>query len=251
MTENARVTPWSIVFGDAAMSSHFELIREQEDLHGTVTRESVMHLPAAGALLRELLGSDDDVTQHGELFAQMGALIFHAYRHWRCGRALHRFDPSAFAAALALSVENAIDVPTDAGYIQLPRNALWARVGAGDAPEPVDGFFWSVPARIGTASYLPRIDLLFALGVRRGRPGFSTFDVTVAPADLSQWAKTSARPDGEDFANVLPGGELQGYHALTTRAEAIKLAALCFAHMPSADGIEVAVDEHDVNGVDG
>ena len=253
MNETVRPTPWSIVFGGDAMSaSHFELIREQEDLHGAATRESIMHLPAAGVLLRELLGSDDEGMQHGELFAQMGALIFHAYRYWRSGRRLYRFGADALATVIALQVEGAIDVPAAAGYLQLPRNALWGRVGADDAPEPVDGFFWSVPARIGTASYLPRLDLLFALGVRRGRPGFSTFDVTVSPADLSQWAKASARPDGEDFANVLPGGELQGYHALTTRAEAIKLAALCFAHMQSAGEMAAVSEDGDaVHAIDG
>jgi hypothetical protein len=227
--ETARVTPWGIVFADAALRSHFDAIREQHDAQGTVTRETLLLLPAAGALLREMMAADDAAAQHRELFDQMSAVIFHSYRYWREARQLYRLSAAALPRALGHQPDGAIDVPAPAGYVQLPRNALWARVSEDDAPEPVDGFFWSASAHIGTESYLPRLDLLFALGVRAGRPGFSTVDITVAPADLSQWAKTSARPDGEDFSNVLPGGELQGYHALTTRAEAIKLAALCFA----------------------
>src|SRR5690606_32011032 len=92
-------------------------------------------------------------------------------------------------------------------------------------------FFWSSPGANAQAAG-DRLDLLFALGVRAGRPGLSLFDIALdTTAKLSEWATVDARPDGTDFENVLPGGELQGYHAITVGAEALKLATLCFARI--------------------
>ena len=71
---------------------------------------------------------------------------------------------------------------------------------------------------------------LFVLGLMPGRPGFSVMEVSSAHAESEpvSIAELTARSAGEDFANVLPGGDLQGHFALTNTAEALKLAARCF-----------------------
>jgi hypothetical protein len=49
-----------------------------------------------------------------------------------------------------------------------------------------------------------------------------------ASEETTSVANLKARSEGDDFANVLPGGELQGHFAVTNTAEAVKLAARCF-----------------------
>jgi hypothetical protein len=163
----------------------------------------------------------------------VSALLFSAFRHWRFGCHTYRITEPLLRSVIAPDSTPPAEPrpPSEAGYVQLPRNIIWARVSDDVAPEPVDGFFFSAPASAGSGS-AARIDLLFALGLRPGRPGLSLFDISLdAAAQLTEWATVDARPEGEDFANVLPGGELQGYHAITTGAEALKLAALCFARI--------------------
>lgn len=229
-SDTPRVSPYELIFGAAVFDqSRFEAVREQADAHHAASPEQLFMLPAAGELLRDLAppeGGRDTV-------AQVRALLFSAYQYWRHGRHTYRIteplleqitDPDADLPAPPMP-------SSEAGYVQLPRNAVWARVAEDAPPEPVDGFFWSAPHGddAGTAG---RLDMLFALGLRPGRPGLSLFDVSLdAAAQLIEWAKVDARPDGDDFANILPGGELQGYRAITTGAEALKLAARCFARI--------------------
>ncbi|HSJ23055.1 MAG TPA: hypothetical protein VK929_00120, partial [Longimicrobiales bacterium] len=199
-------------------------------------------LPAAGTLLKDLMPDDAEGGVHRDLVDQVTALLFQSFRFWLHGR--FTWELTGAAAATVLSAEgppgsDRVDPPEPAGYVQLPRNLLWARV-AEDAPaEPVDGFFFSAPTD-SEGGPPGRLDLLLALGVRPGRPGISTVDVSIEGDDMLQhWADVDARPGGTDFGNVLPGGELQGYHSLTTRAEVLKLAARCFRLMQTADGQEV------------
>lgn len=229
-SDTPRVSPYQLIFGPAVFDdSRFELVREQADAHHAVAPEQLFMLPAAGELLHELAppeGGKDTI-------AQVRALLFSAYRYWRHGRSIYRITGPLLdeATAPGAALPAPPQPPSEAGYVQLPRNIVWARVSEDAAPEPIDGFFWSAPAAddAGTAE---RLDLLFALGLRPGRPGLSLFDVSLdAAAQLAEWATVDARPDGDDFANVLPGGELQGYRAITTGAEALKLAALCFARI--------------------
>ena len=71
-----------------------------------------------------------------------------------------------------------------------------------------------------------------------GRPGFS-----VAPLSMEleqpagHWGDAQMRGDTTDFANVLPGGELQGLHALESTGEVWKLVSRVFwyhAQYPTA-----------------
>jgi hypothetical protein len=216
-----RVTPYDLVFGAAVFDeAQFAEVLEQAEAHGAATAAELFMLPAAGELLRSLVppgGGPDAV-------AQVRALLFSAFRYWQHGRHTWRIPDALLRTLLQRTAAAAPALPLPAGYVQLPRHVMWARIDEEGAPEPVDGFFWSVPS-IEAAGPL---ELLFALGIRPGRPGLSLFDVRIEQtAQLEQWAGVNARESGADFANVLPGGELQNYHALTTRAEALKLAALC------------------------
>lgn len=229
-SDTPRVSPYQLIFGPAVFDdSRFETVREQADAHPATAPAELFMLPAAGELLHEMTPPEGGK----ETVAQVRALLFSAYQYWRHGRRIYRITEPLLEEAI---VEDAAlpappRPPSEAGYVQLPRNAVWARVSEDAPPEPVDGFFWSAPA-VADDGPAERIDLLFALGLRPGRPGLSLFDVSLeAAAQLTEWATVSARPDGDDFANVLPGGELQGYRAITTGAEAVKLAARCFARI--------------------
>jgi hypothetical protein len=240
-----RVTPWDIIFGGPAFDlSAFELIREQVEARPARTTTELFMLPAAGTLLRDVLPEDEPGTAHREVVRQVTALLFHAFRYWLHGRRVWELTEATTRALLlpqASADGSPVAPPAPAGYVQLPRNLLWARVAEDAAPEPVDGFFWSAPADAEGAGP-PRLDLLLALGVRAGRPGVSVVEVSVEAADaLQQWADVEARPGGTDFDNMLPGGELQGYHALITRTEVLKLAARCFRRIASS-AVEVPAE---------
>lgn len=235
MTE--RPTPYDLIFAAPGFDeSRFERVREQDS--GAKTPTELFMLSAAGGLLRELL-PDEEATSHSAVVAQVSALMFHAYRFWLLDRRVCRLDEDALAPLLTGAAPPAdweFAVPAAAGYVQLPRHALWARVEEDAVPEPVDGFFWSAPAA-APGEPPSRLDLLLALGVRAGRPGVSLIDVAMeTTAGIEEWSRAQARPGGTDFENVLPGGELQDYHALTTHAEAVKLAVLCFWQLDTAHG---------------
>jgi hypothetical protein len=237
-----RPTPYELIFGAPAFDeTRFELVREQAAERRAVTPTELFMLPAAGMLQRELLPADADPATHRELVAQMSVLLFHAFRFWLHGRTTYELtEPVARALIVPgpLAAGWQFRAPSPAGYIQLPRNLFWARVADDAAPEPVDGFFWSAPSADEDGS-AGRLDLLLALGVRRGRPGLSLVAAAVEPAEtVQQWADVAARPGGTDFENVLPGGELQGYHSLTTMAEVLKLAARCFWRIDTGTVVE-------------
>jgi hypothetical protein len=235
MSESAdtpRVTPYRLIFGPEVFdATRFEAVRAEADQHGAIGADELFMLPAAGELLTEMVPA----TGGKDVVAQVKALLFHAYVHWRHGRHVYRLPVSMLRDLIAGESVPPVTSPpaAESGYMQLPRNIVWASVADEVPPEPVDGFFWNAPSTRpdDDGGGAPgRLDLLFTLGVRAGRPGLSLFDVSLESyAQLADWATVNARPDGEDFANVLPGGELQGYHALTTSAEAVKLAALCLA----------------------
>jgi hypothetical protein len=204
-----RTTPWDLIFGAPAFdASRFEQVKAEDEGRAMAPPELLMQ-HAAGALLRELLPPDPSDAGHAALAAQVSALVFHAYRFWLHGRTTHRIDAGALDALLAGAAPPdawRFRTPAPAGYVQLPRNALWARIEEGAAAEPVDGFFWNAPpadSDDGSGRGPARLDLLLALGVRPGRPGLSLVDVSVeAPDALEQWARTDARPGAKDFANV-------------------------------------------------
>jgi hypothetical protein len=254
---DVRPAPYDIIFATPGFDpAWFERLREEARAHPARAPDELFLLPASAVLLRELLpaaeaGAADAADEaaeaaaeaaeagavgaagaagvtHRELVEEARALFFHAFRFWLYGRRTWSLEEAALRGLLVRTApvgEWSGRPPHPAGYVRFPRNLVWARVADAAPAEPVDGFFWSRPEEDGP----PRLDLLFALGVRPSRPGISVVRVAVEALDaLQQWADVEARPGGTDFGNMLPGGELQGYHGLLTRTEALKLAVRCF-----------------------
>ena len=228
---SGRETPYDVVFRHGRIDFETRL----DDVRAEAAQRSMevddperfIMLGSVGALLREMILDEAAADDAGELWqalpphaiAQAGALLYHAYRFRDAGAHVFALEE---AAARELASGRTPELPArelpGAGYVQLPRNLFWARADEGGPAEPVDGFFFA---------HGHRFQMLFALGVRPRRPGFTAIPIDVEAALLEELAAGRAREEGEDFANILPGGEIDRLHGLTSTAEAIRLAALC------------------------
>jgi hypothetical protein len=233
----ARRTPYELVFVDGGHEAEaFPALVEEAQSHGIEESvpERLLLLESAGRLLRALRPESEDVLGgRGEY----GALLFHGFRFWRADRPLYVLREGALRSLLArLRPIGAwvLDPPAQSGYLQLPRNLVWVPGEADETPEAVDGFFWTLAPVIGAAG--SRLLLALVAGVRTGRSGFHVIAVEApVPAEpVGHWGDVAGRADGPDFENILPGGELGGLFALTSVAEALRLASLVF-HLAKSD----------------
>jgi hypothetical protein len=236
---SARFTPYEAVFMDARYEAErFPAMRTEAAAQGRreAVPDEILMLQSAGNALRELPPeTGSSWLPPAAALREYGALLFQAFRYWSWGHRTLVID-EPLGRYLLNSVEPVgrwtFSPPHPAGYLQLPRHLLWARVDDDAVPEPIDGFFWSA----GGAQDEPpwqRIDLLFVLGLRPDRPGFSVIEVSVPlPADApGHWADIRVRESGSDFANVLPGGEMQSFHSMVSVAETLKLASRAFHYV--------------------
>lgn len=231
--EPVRLTPYEMVFGHAYFEDdRFAAIREEAEAVGAVTSApgDFVRLVAVTELLQDLLpegASGVDLERHSQL-------LFQAYNFWSYGRSLWAYDSALVRSLIAPDLEVGeweFVPPHPAGYLQLPRHLFWSRIEEDAAPEPVDGLFWTIVGEEDPARPpYTRIDTLLILGMRADRTGFSTIAVSRDRLQdpVGHWADGAARPEGEDFANILPGGELQEWHGLVTEAEALKLTSRLF-----------------------
>ena len=174
-------------------------------------------LVSSGELLRELLPEDAPA----EAIQQIARLVYHCFHFRIAGKPVFEIPEDVLRELLHTGFVAGpahVPPPDRAGYVMLPRNRVWSRITEDAHAEALDGFFF-----VGD-------QILYVLGLMQGRPGFSIMEVSAARAsdETTSVADLKARPEGEDFANVLPGGELQGHFAITNIAEALKLAARCF-----------------------
>ena len=216
-----RPHPFDLIFSDDLETCFDDIKTEAADRGVDVReRERFSMLVAVGELLRTLLPEDAPA----DAFVEVAGLVFYAY-HFRLHGSqsfdipepvLRELLSTGFAAGPTQTVP-----PINAGYIMLPRNRVWSRITDDAHAEALDGFFFCGH------------DVLFILGLMPGRPGFSIMEVKAAAVGDAHTgiAELKARDEGEDFANVLPGGELQGHFAITNNVEALKLAARCFWHL--------------------
>lgn len=270
--EPARLTPYELAFaGTPAETEGFPAIVEEARARGVEPDSPARFafLASTGRLLRELMPDagpgEAAALRHGEVVERWVGLLFHAFRFWQQGQRLFLLEePLAreLAGPHAPPGDGRLHAPHPAGYVQLPRHLFWARIDESAPPEPVDGFFWSVAEPDaegdGVTPGAPsaeggRLDTLFVVGMRPDRPGFGSIDVgaPLAEAPAGDWAEVDARPDGVDFANILPGGELRGLLALVTPLEALELVSRLFRHLharPEALGPE---ERGEVGGVAG
>lgn len=231
-----RLTPYELVFRTGEFESKtFPRILEEVGLRGTdpSSPERFLVLESVSAVLRELTGD----AAGADVYGWYGALLYQAWHFWRFDRRVFAIEePLARRLVDATSLVGRWELtpPHPAGYVQLPRHLFWARVEEGATPEPVDGFFWTMPGREDpeTPPY-DRLDVLLVLGMRPGRPGFGTIPIGVelGGEPAGHWADADARPGDVDFANILPGGELHGWYGLVTELEALKLVSRIFRYV--------------------
>jgi len=284
----ARLTPYELVFGDAAFEAdRFEAIRAETEARGSaeVALEAFPFLGEVGELLGELLPDNSPAS----VFMETAAFVFQSYQFWLNGKRLFVLHPDVARYCVEPwppTGRRHFVAPARAGYLQLPRHLFWARVADSGTPEPVDGFFWHLSPRSSDAGAAgvagttgaedaesaagaagaedaeraagttgaedaartagsttgevdpaaeagAGLEVLLVLGLRGDRPGLSTIRIGADPAavESGHWCDEEGRPGGEDFANVLPGGEMEGLHSLLTEAEVLKLVSRCFFYM--------------------
>ena len=226
-------TPYEMVFVTGGFEPRLDDIRTEAVARGSDTGdpEQLMMLGEAGRLIRELVPEDADPAS----VLDVGRLIFHAFHFRAAGLSTYLLEPSALRPLLAEAPADPAGTqgtpaspPAAAGYLQLPRNALWARLAEDANWEAVDGVFWTTAFSSGDGSATP-VHALAVLGIRPDRPGFSVVAVDAeTPPEEGDWSRVQARAEGEDFANLLPGGELSDLHTLLNGAEVLKLLARFF-----------------------
>lgn len=226
-----RTHPYDLVFGAGEFESRiFPSIRDEAQERGVDVwdRGALLQLVTVGELLRSLLPPDSGATA----FEQFSSVVVHAFHFWLSDKHTYTIDDATLRTLLSAETHvGAWDMapPFPAGYVQLPRNLLFARIDEGVAAEAVDGFFFTMPG-LNDPAVPPFVELqvLLVLGLMPHREGFSIIDiVTPFPAELpGHFGDAQAREEGSDFANVLPGGER--LFALTNRLEALKLVSRCF-----------------------
>lgn len=238
MAEPVRRTPYELVFVAGGHEPALQAIAQEAESRAldAAAPDRFFLLEAAGTLLRELRPE----AEPSDSIARYGALLFHAFHFRGAGHPLFVVDEPTLRALLAPDAAVGawrLRLPAFAGYLQLPRNLVWAPGEEESAPEPVDGFFWTLSADpvVGT----DRLLLALIVGMRAGRAGFGIIEAAadLPPAPAAHWADVQAREDGEDFANILPGGEIQGLFALTSVGEAFRLASLVFHAATESGGI--------------
>lgn len=226
----ARRTPWELVFGDAEFETeHFPAIDEELESRGAANDPGAfVMLASVGRMLRALRPprADEPGGPGHDAVLHYGALAWQAWQFRVHGTRVYTLDAALLDRLIGAGPIGpwTFEAPHPAAYLQLPRHRVWVELESGSAPEPVDGFFWTA-ARA-------RLDIVLCTGLRRGRPGMGVVEVTAAlPAEApGHWGDIEAREDGSDFANILPGGELERLYALTNAAEALKLVSRIFRH---------------------
>ena len=222
-----RRSPYDLVIGGLDEARLDAIEAESRELGSEpVSPDELVQRTAAGEAVRELVGGSA-----GGAVREYGALLFHALHFRRAGRILIDLEEEVLRALTepgdAIG-RRSLAPPVVAGYARMPERLLWAPVAEDAPPEPVDGFFWSWIERADEQ----RLELLLCLGLWPGRPGFSVVPVSaVVPEDPGHWADAEGRLEGDDFANVLPGGELDRLLSVTTPLEALKLASRLFHHI--------------------
>jgi hypothetical protein len=240
------ISPYELVFGAPFFEEEqFPAIREEAEARGVETDipERFLLLGSVGLLLQELLPEGPGRAE----FSRVGQLLSQAYHIWGHGKPGYRLTEAEARELVQLTAEAEgwdLSPPSPCGYLDLPRHLFWARIEEGATPEPVAGFFWTVagPAEVSDpavgADAARRLELLLVLGLFPGRPGFSTIALETPLERTDTFPRSGVRPEGEDFANILPGGELQGWYGLITELEVLKLVSLCFGELAGGGGDE-------------
>jgi len=238
--------PYELVFGSEVFEGdRFPMIREEAEARKVDARASdrFIMLGTVGALLQEILPEGTSA----EEFTRYGTLLYQAYNYWLSGKPYYELEEEETRALIEGEVREEDEgrgeliPPQPSGYLRLPRHLFWARIEEGATPEPVDGFFWSL-AGPGPDGEKPRLELLLILGLFPGRPGFSTISID-SDFEVRRDSPPGAEIGREPFENILPGGELQGWHGLVTESEVLELVSRIFGSLSPSDDQEEGEDD--------
>lgn len=228
----ARLTPFELAFSGPDFDSRlFPLLQEEARSAGSDPANPARFgfLTHAADALRELVPHETPPEQ----LDQHRALLYQAFNFWRLGKRVYLFEKAVlrFLVEAAPGMEGwSLELPHPAVYLQLPSNLFWAQVTPDSVPEPVDGIFATAFSDADVLGEpFQSVEALLVLGIRRQREGFSVipFRTETGPGINPGWGAEPARPTGGDFANILPGGEIDGLYSVLTTTEALKLLARC------------------------
>ena len=228
----ARLTPFELAFPDFdAVDQLIADITEEASGRGSdpANPSVFITMGSVGQFIARLQEPDAPP----ESIHQYGALVYHAAFFRDEGCPVYVLDAATARYLVEGSPSGEATPPTSSGYLQLPQHLFWVAGGPDEAPESIDGFFW-------TASRSGTLYVLAATGVMPGRPGFGTIPVPEAPiAEAGAWLNADARGEGTDFSSALPGADIDGLYAVEAAGEVLKLLARFFAYLDSAPGAAV------------
>jgi len=227
--EYARVTPFEIAFPDRARLDELvvSVSAEAERLGVDATDPDAFGaLPVVGSFLAEHHG--DEVPRVALI--QHGVLLFHAVHFARAEYPLYLLDTAAARWIVRAAPETRPVPPSHAGYVQLPQHLFWTETQDAQAPESIDGAFWTVSSG-------GRLHSLPIVGLRPDRPGFGALTVPDAPlTHAADWMHAGMRENGADYSSRLPGADLDDLYAIENAGEVLKLVARFFALVTAAPG---------------
>jgi hypothetical protein len=228
----ARITPYELIL-EPLESSVFPAIRAEAEHRGKDARrrDQFLLLGTVAAALGEMMADDapsDAVDEYGEL-------LYQGYQFWSFGRRLYFFDTAVTDGLTApeYAMDGWILAAPPACYLQFPYQRIWARVGADQPFEPVDGCFVVVDDTAPAPQAGAHLRAQLVLGVRTDRPGVSlmSYRTDLDPYSVSRLARAPWREEGEPFANAIPGGERKGYRTLATTSELEALVLRAFHYL--------------------
>lgn len=228
----ARITPYELIL-EPLEESVFPAISVEAEQRGSDVRrrDQFLLLGTVAAALSEMMADDapsDAVDEYGEL-------LYQGYQFWSFGRRLYFFDSDVTDRLTEpeYEMDGWILAAPPAGYLQFPYQRLWARVGADQPFEPVDGCFFVVDDTAPAPQAGAHLRAQLVLGVRVDRPGVSlmSYRTDLDPYSVSRLARTPWREEGEPFANAIPGGERMHYRTLATTSELEALVLRAFNYL--------------------
>lgn len=239
--EYARLTPYELLFADDATARELVSALDEESAGRGADPDS-LHAFVTMGVVTDFIRQVEGEGAPPESIHQYGALAFHALHFHRSDRPLYLLTAHA-ARYLVEGVGGSEPVPpAPAGYLQLPQHLFWLDDGSG-TPQSVDGIFWKTTEGAG------RLDVLLVTGVRADRTGLGVVPLPEAPlSDAPGWLELDARGDGTDYANSMPGADLDALYLFATSGEVFKLLARFFAYASAVPGALVGVDAVDSDG---
>lgn len=246
---SARITPYELIL-EPLESTVFPTIRTEAEQRGKDPRrrDQFLLLGSVGAALEEIVAEDapsDALDEYGEL-------LYQGYQFWSFGRRLYSLGSEVTERLTAneYPMGQWILAAPPSCYLQFPYQRLWARVGADEPFEPVDGCFVVVDETAPAPEAGAHLRAQLVLGVRADRPGVSlmSYRTDLDPRSASSLARAPWREGAAAFANAIPGGERKGYRTIATTSELEALVLRTFNYLDTRPDALVALPGSSAEG---